>query len=158
MNPLIMGAHKRPIELKRIGKLPIAMRALTNYLRLKDAYEDQRVSRQMPFSDSRIMLFKFHLSEKRRKISIFCHSIHTDTWGSGSCPINLALHVLCFWPPHPAKQHLPLPSWPAWICWAALHLWHCETPDRWWSNAKQDQNGSMYVPERLYFYYFLKKS
>uniref|UniRef100_A0A3P9D342 ATP-binding cassette, sub-family C (CFTR/MRP), member 9 n=1 Tax=Maylandia zebra TaxID=106582 RepID=A0A3P9D342_9CICH len=42
MNPLIIGAHKRPIELKKIGKLPIAMRALTNYLRLKDAYEDQR--------------------------------------------------------------------------------------------------------------------
>ncbi|KAM6985868.1 ATP-binding cassette sub-family C member 9 [Aplochiton taeniatus] len=42
MNPLIIGAHKRPIELKKIGKLPIAMRALTNYLQLKDAYEDQR--------------------------------------------------------------------------------------------------------------------
>ncbi|XP_066523830.1 ATP-binding cassette sub-family C member 9 isoform X2 [Hoplias malabaricus] len=42
MNPLIMGAHKRPIELKKIGKLPIAMRALTNYIRLKDAYEEQR--------------------------------------------------------------------------------------------------------------------
>ncbi|KAM8907839.1 LOW QUALITY PROTEIN: ATP-binding cassette sub-family C member 9 [Spinachia spinachia] len=42
MNSLIIGAHKRPIELKKIGKLPIAMRALTNYLRLKDAYEDQR--------------------------------------------------------------------------------------------------------------------
>uniref|UniRef100_A0AAZ3QLH4 ATP-binding cassette, sub-family C (CFTR/MRP), member 9 n=1 Tax=Oncorhynchus tshawytscha TaxID=74940 RepID=A0AAZ3QLH4_ONCTS len=42
MNPLIIGAHKRPIELKKIGKLPIAMRALTNYLKLKDAYEDQR--------------------------------------------------------------------------------------------------------------------
>lgn len=44
MNPLIMGAHKRPIELKKIGKLPIAMRALTNYLRLRDAYEERRVS------------------------------------------------------------------------------------------------------------------
>uniref|UniRef100_A0AAR2J9M6 ATP-binding cassette, sub-family C (CFTR/MRP), member 9 n=1 Tax=Pygocentrus nattereri TaxID=42514 RepID=A0AAR2J9M6_PYGNA len=42
MNPLIIGAHKRPIELKKIGKLPIAMRSLTNYLRLKDAYEEQR--------------------------------------------------------------------------------------------------------------------
>ncbi|XP_066561418.1 ATP-binding cassette sub-family C member 9 isoform X3 [Amia ocellicauda] len=42
MNPLIIGAHKRPIELKKIGKLPIAMRALTNYLRLKDTYEEQR--------------------------------------------------------------------------------------------------------------------
>uniref|UniRef100_A0A8C5BPB2 ATP-binding cassette, sub-family C (CFTR/MRP), member 9 n=1 Tax=Gadus morhua TaxID=8049 RepID=A0A8C5BPB2_GADMO len=45
MNPLIMGAHRRPIELKKIGKLPFAMRALTNYLRLKDAYEGQRVRR-----------------------------------------------------------------------------------------------------------------
>uniref|UniRef100_A0A4W6CZY2 ATP-binding cassette, sub-family C (CFTR/MRP), member 9 n=1 Tax=Lates calcarifer TaxID=8187 RepID=A0A4W6CZY2_LATCA len=44
MNPLIIGAHRRPIELKKIGKLPIAMRALTNYLRLKDAYEDQRTA------------------------------------------------------------------------------------------------------------------
>ncbi|KAK1906942.1 ATP-binding cassette sub-family C member 9, partial [Dissostichus eleginoides] len=44
MNPLIIGAHKRPIELKKIGKLPIAMRALTNYLKLKDAYEDQRTA------------------------------------------------------------------------------------------------------------------
>uniref|UniRef100_A0A8C1UYT9 ATP-binding cassette, sub-family C (CFTR/MRP), member 9 n=1 Tax=Cyprinus carpio TaxID=7962 RepID=A0A8C1UYT9_CYPCA len=43
MNPLIIGAHKRPIELKKIGKLPIAMRALTNYMRLKDSYEEQRV-------------------------------------------------------------------------------------------------------------------
>ncbi|XP_065145853.1 ATP-binding cassette sub-family C member 9 isoform X6 [Paramisgurnus dabryanus] len=42
MNPLIIGAHKRPIELKKIGKLPIAMRALTNYMSLKDAYEEQR--------------------------------------------------------------------------------------------------------------------
>uniref|UniRef100_A0A671K972 ATP-binding cassette sub-family C member 9-like n=1 Tax=Sinocyclocheilus anshuiensis TaxID=1608454 RepID=A0A671K972_9TELE len=42
MNPLIIGAHKRPIELKKIGKLPIAMRALTNYMRLKDSYEEQR--------------------------------------------------------------------------------------------------------------------
>uniref|UniRef100_A0A8C9ZX93 ATP-binding cassette, sub-family C (CFTR/MRP), member 9 n=1 Tax=Sander lucioperca TaxID=283035 RepID=A0A8C9ZX93_SANLU len=48
MNPLIIGAHKRPIELKKIGKLPIAMRALTNYLRLKDAYEDQRDPNRPP--------------------------------------------------------------------------------------------------------------
>ncbi|XP_051547366.1 ATP-binding cassette sub-family C member 9-like isoform X2 [Myxocyprinus asiaticus] len=48
MNPLIIGAHKRPIELKKIGKLPIAMRALTNYLRLKDAYEEQRQTTEDP--------------------------------------------------------------------------------------------------------------
>lgn len=54
MNPLIIGAHKRPIELKKIGKLPIAMRALTNYLRLKDAYEEQRVSECPP---SIVLLF-----------------------------------------------------------------------------------------------------
>uniref|UniRef100_A0AAY5EYT4 ATP-binding cassette, sub-family C (CFTR/MRP), member 9 n=1 Tax=Electrophorus electricus TaxID=8005 RepID=A0AAY5EYT4_ELEEL len=40
MNPLIIGAHKRPIELKKIGKLPIAMRSLTNYLRLKDQHAE----------------------------------------------------------------------------------------------------------------------
>ncbi|XP_051974491.1 ATP-binding cassette sub-family C member 9-like isoform X1 [Xyrauchen texanus] len=48
MNPLIIGAHKRPIELKKIGKLPIAMRALTNYLRLKDAYDEQRQTTEDP--------------------------------------------------------------------------------------------------------------
>ncbi|XP_070611081.1 ATP-binding cassette sub-family C member 9 [Erythrolamprus reginae] len=42
MNPLIMSAHKKPIDLKAIGKLPIAMRSLTNYVCLKDAYEEQK--------------------------------------------------------------------------------------------------------------------
>ncbi|XP_053575092.1 ATP-binding cassette sub-family C member 9 isoform X2 [Bombina bombina] len=42
MNPLIISAHRRPIDLKTIGKLPIAMRALTNYISLKDAYEEQK--------------------------------------------------------------------------------------------------------------------
>ncbi|KAG8438542.1 hypothetical protein GDO86_004924 [Hymenochirus boettgeri] len=42
MNTLIISAHKRPIDLKTIGKLPIAMRALTNYASLRDAYEEQR--------------------------------------------------------------------------------------------------------------------
>ncbi|XP_005998910.1 LOW QUALITY PROTEIN: ATP-binding cassette sub-family C member 9 [Latimeria chalumnae] len=42
MNTVIITAHKRPIDLKTIGKLPIAMRALTNYIRLKDAYEKQK--------------------------------------------------------------------------------------------------------------------
>uniref|UniRef100_A0A8C5SBZ8 ABC transmembrane type-1 domain-containing protein n=1 Tax=Laticauda laticaudata TaxID=8630 RepID=A0A8C5SBZ8_LATLA len=32
MNTLIISAHKKPIDLKAIGKLPIAMRALTNYV------------------------------------------------------------------------------------------------------------------------------
>ncbi|XP_037398588.1 ATP-binding cassette sub-family C member 9 isoform X7 [Pygocentrus nattereri] len=52
MNPLIIGAHKRPIELKKIGKLPIAMRSLTNYLRLKDAYEEQRNAEDLEKSPS----------------------------------------------------------------------------------------------------------
>uniref|UniRef100_A0A670KIV3 ATP binding cassette subfamily C member 9 n=1 Tax=Podarcis muralis TaxID=64176 RepID=A0A670KIV3_PODMU len=42
MNTLIISAHRKPIDLKAIGKLPIAMRALTNYVRLKDAYEEQK--------------------------------------------------------------------------------------------------------------------
>ncbi|KAM8980581.1 ATP-binding cassette sub-family C member 9 isoform 3-T4 [Sarcophilus harrisii] len=42
MNTLIISAHKKPIDLKAIGKLPIAMRAMTNYVSLKDAYEEQK--------------------------------------------------------------------------------------------------------------------
>lgn len=45
MNPLIISANMRPIDLKTIGKLPIAMRALTNYVSLKDAYDDLKVWR-----------------------------------------------------------------------------------------------------------------
>ncbi|XP_059361144.1 ATP-binding cassette sub-family C member 9-like isoform X6 [Carassius carassius] len=52
MNPLIIKAQKRPIELKKIGKLPIAMRALTNYMRLKDSYEEQRKTEDQDKSPS----------------------------------------------------------------------------------------------------------
>ncbi|CAJ0959851.1 unnamed protein product [Ranitomeya imitator] len=48
MNPLIITAHQRPIDLKTIGKLPIAMRALTNYGGLKDAYEEQKKPLEQP--------------------------------------------------------------------------------------------------------------
>lgn len=44
MNTFITDAHRRPIDLKVIGKLPIAMRALTNYIKLRKAFEDQKVS------------------------------------------------------------------------------------------------------------------
>ncbi|AWP08746.1 putative ATP-binding cassette sub-family C member 8-like [Scophthalmus maximus] len=42
MNTFITAAHRRPIDLKVIGKLPIAMRALTNYIKLRTAFEDQK--------------------------------------------------------------------------------------------------------------------
>uniref|UniRef100_A0A672V8G3 ATP binding cassette subfamily C member 9 n=1 Tax=Strigops habroptila TaxID=2489341 RepID=A0A672V8G3_STRHB len=45
MNTLIISAHKKPVDLKAIGKLPIAMRALTNYVCLKEAYEEQKPNR-----------------------------------------------------------------------------------------------------------------
>nr|AKC42151.1 ABCC9 [Petromyzon marinus] len=44
MNAFITSAHRRPIDLKSIGKLPIAMRALTNYIRFRNAYEEQKLS------------------------------------------------------------------------------------------------------------------
>ncbi|XP_034144190.1 ATP-binding cassette sub-family C member 8 isoform X3 [Esox lucius] len=47
MNTFITAAHRRPIDLKVIGKLPIAMRALTNYLKLRRAFESQRVKRPL---------------------------------------------------------------------------------------------------------------
>ncbi|CAJ1057357.1 ATP-binding cassette sub-family C member 8 isoform X1 [Xyrichtys novacula] len=42
MNTFITSAHRRPIDLKVIGKLPIATRALTNYIKLRGAFEDQK--------------------------------------------------------------------------------------------------------------------
>lgn len=44
MNAFIKTAHKKPIDLRAIGKLPIAMRALTNYQRLCAAFDAQVVS------------------------------------------------------------------------------------------------------------------
>ncbi|XP_033718488.1 ATP-binding cassette sub-family C member 8 isoform X4 [Tursiops truncatus] len=41
MNAFIKTAHKKPIDLRAIGKLPIAMRALTNYQRLCEAFDAQ---------------------------------------------------------------------------------------------------------------------
>ncbi|XP_074853852.1 ATP-binding cassette sub-family C member 8 isoform X10 [Carettochelys insculpta] len=48
MNTFIKTAHKKPIDLKAIGKLPIAMRALTNYIRLNEAFEAQK-SKRSPY-------------------------------------------------------------------------------------------------------------
>uniref|UniRef100_A0A6J0UD00 ATP-binding cassette sub-family C member 8 isoform X1 n=1 Tax=Pogona vitticeps TaxID=103695 RepID=A0A6J0UD00_9SAUR len=42
MNTFIKTAHKKPIDLKAIGKLPIAMRASTNYMRLNEAFRAQK--------------------------------------------------------------------------------------------------------------------
>ncbi|XP_055986851.1 ATP-binding cassette sub-family C member 8 isoform X1 [Sorex fumeus] len=41
MNAFIKTAHRKPIDLRAIGKLPIAMRALTNYRRLCEAFDAQ---------------------------------------------------------------------------------------------------------------------
>lgn len=49
MNTFITSAHRRPIDLKVIGRLPIAMRALTNYLKLREAFEAQKVLRKNDF-------------------------------------------------------------------------------------------------------------
>uniref|UniRef100_A0A2K5HCU3 ATP-binding cassette sub-family C member 8 n=1 Tax=Colobus angolensis palliatus TaxID=336983 RepID=A0A2K5HCU3_COLAP len=46
MNTFIKTAHKKPIDLRAIGKLPIAMRALTNYQRLCEAFDAQRKDMQ----------------------------------------------------------------------------------------------------------------
>ncbi|KAM4617911.1 ATP-binding cassette sub-family C member 8 isoform 2-T2 [Discoglossus pictus] len=48
MNTFIKTAHKKPIDLKAIGKLPIAMRAVTNYIRLNEAFAAQR-SKSSPY-------------------------------------------------------------------------------------------------------------
>ncbi|XP_075704168.1 ATP-binding cassette sub-family C member 8-like, partial [Rhinoderma darwinii] len=42
MNTFIKTARKKPIDLKAIGKLPIAMRAITNYILLNEAFLAQK--------------------------------------------------------------------------------------------------------------------
>ncbi|XP_073420401.1 ATP-binding cassette sub-family C member 8 isoform X3 [Dendrobates tinctorius] len=42
MNTFIRTAHKKPIDLRAIGKLPIAMRAVTNYVLLNRAFQAQK--------------------------------------------------------------------------------------------------------------------
>ncbi|XP_067849959.1 ATP-binding cassette sub-family C member 8 isoform X2 [Heptranchias perlo] len=54
MNTFITTAHKRPIDLKAIGKLPFAMRAVTNYMHLKDAYEAQKKKTTVSPQDSKL--------------------------------------------------------------------------------------------------------
>ncbi|XP_048401386.1 ATP-binding cassette sub-family C member 8 isoform X5 [Stegostoma tigrinum] len=55
MNTFITTAHKRPIDLKAIGKLPFAMRAATNYVHLKDAYEAQKNKTTVSPQDSKLI-------------------------------------------------------------------------------------------------------
>ncbi|XP_072448331.1 ATP-binding cassette sub-family C member 8 isoform X4 [Chiloscyllium punctatum] len=55
MNTFITTAHKRPIDLKAIGKLPFAMRAATNYMHLKDAYEAQKMKTTVSPQDSKLI-------------------------------------------------------------------------------------------------------
>ncbi|XP_038663729.1 ATP-binding cassette sub-family C member 8 isoform X4 [Scyliorhinus canicula] len=55
MNTFITTAHKRPIDLKAIGKLPFAMRATTNYTQLKDAYEAQKKKSSVSPQDSKLI-------------------------------------------------------------------------------------------------------
>lgn len=57
MNTFIKTAHKKPIDLKTIGKLPIAMRALTNYIRLNEAFEAQKVCKAWNY----VTLFSHYL-------------------------------------------------------------------------------------------------
>lgn len=61
MNTFIKTAHKKPIDLKTIGKLPIAMRALTNYVRLNEAFEAQKVCKAWNYM-SDFSLFTFFIA------------------------------------------------------------------------------------------------
>uniref|UniRef100_A0A8C3Y730 ATP binding cassette subfamily C member 8 n=1 Tax=Catharus ustulatus TaxID=91951 RepID=A0A8C3Y730_CATUS len=54
MNTFIKTAHKKPIDLKTIGKLPIAMRALTNYILLNEAFEAQKVCKAWSYGSRSI--------------------------------------------------------------------------------------------------------
>uniref|UniRef100_A0A3B1INS5 ATP binding cassette subfamily C member 8 n=1 Tax=Astyanax mexicanus TaxID=7994 RepID=A0A3B1INS5_ASTMX len=53
MNTFITSAHQRPIDLKTIGKLPISVRAITNYQKLRKAFDAQKERGVTPAQGSR---------------------------------------------------------------------------------------------------------
>ncbi|XP_047010564.1 ATP-binding cassette sub-family C member 8 [Ictalurus punctatus] len=57
MNTFITSAHKQPIYLKTIGKLPIAMRALTNYQKLRKAFNAQKERGMIPARGPRLIWY-----------------------------------------------------------------------------------------------------
>ncbi|XP_036283428.1 ATP-binding cassette sub-family C member 8 isoform X1 [Pipistrellus kuhlii] len=70
MNAFIKTAHKKPIDLRVIGKLPIAMRALTNYRRLREAFDAQvRKDTQSPQSARAIWRALCHAFGRRLVLS-----------------------------------------------------------------------------------------
>lgn len=74
MNTFITSAHRRPIDLKVIGKLPIAMRALTNYIKLRQEFEEQKV--RCDWTDYCCFLFLV-LNIKAHKFASYCfHKIN----------------------------------------------------------------------------------
>lgn len=68
MNTFIKTAHKKPIDLKTIGKLPIAMRALTNYIRLNEAFEAQKVGKAWDYACPLPQCLRFFITFSARSV------------------------------------------------------------------------------------------
>ncbi|KAG3292284.1 ATP binding cassette subfamily C member 9 [Ictidomys tridecemlineatus] len=93
MNTLIISAHKKPIDLKAIGKLPIAMRAVTNYVCLKDAYEEQKAmiyNKILRLSTSNLSMGEMTLGQINNLVAIETNQL---MWFLFLCPNLWAMPV-----------------------------------------------------------------
>ncbi|XP_016085756.1 ATP-binding cassette sub-family C member 8 [Sinocyclocheilus grahami] len=93
MNTFITAAHRRPIDLKVIGKLPIAMRALTNYLKLREAFEAQKTK----IFNKIMRLCTSNMSMGGMTVGQICNLVAIDTnqlmWFFFLCPNLFAMPV-----------------------------------------------------------------
>ncbi|KAJ8786014.1 hypothetical protein J1605_006594 [Eschrichtius robustus] len=93
MNTLIISAHKKPIDGKAIGKLPIAMRAVTNYVCLKDAYEEQKAmiyNKILRLSTSNLSMGEMTLGQINNLVAIETNQL---MWFLFLCPNLWAMPV-----------------------------------------------------------------
>ncbi|XP_050792329.1 ATP-binding cassette sub-family C member 9 [Gopherus flavomarginatus] len=93
MNTLIISAHKKPIDLKAIGKLPIAMRALTNYVCLKEAYEEQKAmiyNKILRLSTSNLSMGEMTLGQINNLVAIETNQL---MWFLFLCPNLWAMPI-----------------------------------------------------------------
>uniref|UniRef100_A0A4X2KDD2 ATP binding cassette subfamily C member 8 n=1 Tax=Vombatus ursinus TaxID=29139 RepID=A0A4X2KDD2_VOMUR len=95
MNAFIKTAHKKPIDLKAIGKLPIAMRARTNYLRLREAFEAQKGKGSRYSQGSRAIWFALSHAFGRRLVLSSTFRILADFLGFAGplCIFGIVNHL-----------------------------------------------------------------
>ncbi|XP_038620255.1 ATP-binding cassette sub-family C member 8 isoform X2 [Tachyglossus aculeatus] len=95
MNTFIKTAHKKPIDLKAIGKLPIAMRALTNYTLLNEVFEAHKSKGSLDWQGSKAIWCALGCAFGRRLVLSSTFRILADLLGFAGplCIFGIVHHL-----------------------------------------------------------------